>query len=222
MSSKLAGWVPGPSSGPRRRSLRRRISAISRCTSQPGGRGRAEHGQPLAVQRVPRAVAADPLQRAVDEPHQTRCSAELIPMPYGSSLRLGPDDMEVRILRHQPGQDRVVGADRVDLPLLQGHQTVRPRDHPDDDRRRRDLLDALQRCGALRDAHPLSGQIRRLRDRRIPRRQDPLVGVEVHGREVDQFLALTGDGHRLDDDVDLIVLQCRDPVGRREDAVLDL
>ena len=52
--------------------------------------------------------------------------------------------------------------------------------------------------------------------------QDPLVGDEIHRREVHQLLALAGDGHGLDDDVDLVVLQRGDPVGRRQDAVLDL
>ena len=36
------------------------------------------------------------------------------------------------------------------------------------------------------------------------------------------FLALAGDAHGLDDDVDLVVLQRGDAVGRRQDAVLDL
>ena len=47
----------------------------------------------------------------------------------GLLVHAGPDDVQVRVLRHQPGQDRVVGADRVDLPLLQRHQAVGPRHH---------------------------------------------------------------------------------------------
>ncbi len=48
------------------------------------------------------------------------------------------------------------------------------------------------------------------------------MAVEIHRREVDQLLALAGDAHGLDDDVDLVVLQRGDAIGRRQDAVLDL
>ncbi len=50
---------------------------VPRCGR--GGCG-SQHRQPLAVQRVPRAVPADPLQGAVDEPHQFGV-VRLTPMP---------------------------------------------------------------------------------------------------------------------------------------------
>ncbi len=132
-----------------------------------GGRG-AEHGQPLAVQRVPRAVAADAVQRPVDEAHQAgvlQVDADAV----GLLVHAGPDDVQVRILGHQARQDGVVGADGVDLALLQRHQAVGPRHDLDDDRRRGDLLDAVQRRRARHRAHPLAGQVRGLGDRRVAR-----------------------------------------------------
>ena len=87
---------------------------------------------------------------------------------------------------------------------------------------RADLLDPVQRRGAFDGADPLAGQVARLRDRRVTRRQDPLVCHQVHRREVDQLLAFTRDAHGLDDHVDLVVLQRGNAIGRRQDAVLDL
>ena len=158
MSSRLAGWVPGAASSKSSECT----SAISPNTSRRWCRRRAQHGQPLAVQACSTSVAADALQRAVDEPHQPgvlQVDADAV----GLLVEAGPDDVQVRVLRHQPGQDGVVGADRVDLPLLQRDQAVGPRHHRHDDRRRGDLLDPVERRGALRDAHPLAGQVRRLR-----------------------------------------------------------
>ena len=47
----------------------------------------------------------------------------------GLLVHAGPDDVQIRVLGDQAGQDRVVGADRVDLTLLQRDQAVGPRHH---------------------------------------------------------------------------------------------
>ena len=77
--------------------------------------------------------------------------------------------MQIGVLGNQPGEDGVVGADRVDLTLLQRNQAVGPRHHPDDDRWRGDLLDPVSDVVPFDRAHPLARQVGRLRDRRVAR-----------------------------------------------------
>src|SRR6185437_1375427 len=61
-----------------------------------------------------------------------------------------------------------------------------------------------------------------LDDRRVAGGQDALIGGEVDGREVHQLAPVAGDGHGLDHDVHLGVLQRGDPLVRRQDPVLDV
>ncbi len=101
-----AGRSPGwPSAAPSTSSpcrARRAAPAACRrrrpgCPGRPsvhiprGGRCRCrtQHRQPLAVQRVPRSVPADPVECAVDEADQG-VFARLMPMPYGSWAMFGP------------------------------------------------------------------------------------------------------------------------------------
>ena len=100
--------------------------------------------------------------------------------------------------------------DQAVVPILNGEQGCR----------RRDPGDGGQRRGVHLSADPFAGQVGRPLHRRILRHQQPLARFEVHGGERDLLGTCAGDGHRLRDDVDGLVLQRVDALRRGQQAEL--
>ena len=185
----------------------------------------------------PGAVGPNLGQHAIDERREVR-----VGLADGHAVGLRAEggsggELGVGVLGSQAEKDRVIGADRVDLSLLQHHQAVGGVfDGPELYvlwHARSD--EVLERCRSRRGADPLSAKILRPRDRGVGGNQDPLPGLVVHGREIDQLRPGAVDRHRLGHHVDLALLHGLHPisvgdddevdvlrVGRSEDGVADL
>src|SRR6478735_9475093 len=182
-------------------------------------RCRPQHREPLLVKRPPRPVDSDAFQAGIDCANQVvLCLVDADPVRLG--LQTWSDDVQVRILYSQSGEDRVVGAGRVRLPLLQGHQAVVPILNGQQGCRRRDPRYGGQRRGVHLSANPLAGQVGRPLYIRILRHQQSLARFEVHGGERDLLGTRAGDGHRVDHDVNRLVLQRSDALRRGQQPEL--
>src|SRR5438874_9015018 len=151
--------------------------------------------EPLLVDLLPAALLLDLREHAVHELHELRVALG-DPDAVGLLGELLTDDLDVRILLGEAGQDDVVGADGVGAPLLHGEQAVGVLVGLDDAGLGLELGDVLLARGALGRADPLAGRVLDALDRAVLGRQHLLARLIVDIREVDLVEPLLGDGHR--------------------------
>ncbi len=103
--------------------------------------------------------------------------SRLMPMPYGSSAMFGPMMCRYGSCATRPARIESSVLTASTSRCCKRHQAVRPGHHRHDDRRRRDLLDPLERRGAASHAHPLARTDPR------PARSTTPAGPESVGRQ---------------------------------------
>ena len=132
------------------------------------------------------------------------------------------DDLGLRVLRREPGEDDVVTRHRGHPARLDLHHAVREaaqRQHVEPQRQA-----AQHPLGRRpeRGAHPLPPQVLGLAHPAADRHEQALRRRHVGAGELDRALAVAGDGELVDHDVDLRALQRRRPVGDVQHDELDL
>ena len=233
-----AGCVPGR---PRRRGCRRGVVLGSARLRVVVGCRRADPGWP-SVRRTSVRVARAPgpstvnhlrynvfhvpsrrMRSSVPLTNRTRpVFSRLMPMPYGSSSMLGPTMCRYGSWATRPAR---IESSVLTASTCRCCSATRQSAHVTTSTMTGGGVICWMRCS---DVVPFTAHTR------LPDRSDACVIVESRGARIrwladrysvekfTSFLALAGDAHGLDHDVDLVVLQRGDAVGRRQDAVLDL